>query len=114
MSAVLSDLCCDDDGPRPCPSLCPSVCVCVTVQAIKADEGSESLDSFYGIKLDVTRNKSYCTPFMPESTNGNRARREFSTVIKRLHTGRIIPEVAGSLPRDNREWRQGGRESAPE
>ena len=31
----------------------------VSVQAIKSDERSESLDSFYRIKLDVTRNKSY-------------------------------------------------------
>jgi hypothetical protein len=31
----------------------------VSVQAIKADKRSEILDSFYRIKLDVTRNKSY-------------------------------------------------------
>ena len=31
----------------------------VTVQAIKADERSESLDIFYRIRLDVTRNRSY-------------------------------------------------------
>ena len=31
----------------------------VSVQAIKSNERSESLDSFYRIKLDVTRNKSY-------------------------------------------------------
>ena len=31
----------------------------VTVQAIKTDKRSESLDGFCRIKLDVMRNKSY-------------------------------------------------------
>jgi hypothetical protein len=31
----------------------------MSVQAIKADKRSESLDRFYRIKLDVTRNESY-------------------------------------------------------